>query len=201
MSPVPATVEIPWSLISIIAGGMLSVFSGALLVMVKRMLGADRKRQEERFESLRSEMTTAIENSNVRYEDFKGQVTQRFEDYKETVDNSLQVAAEHVDGKLQTSVKYVVQLEERFGSYFKAHDRLRDKWDEFLREYLKIDNTRGAKVDALFRITDQMQDVLKELRPALNDKVEEMISHTISELKLYIREQVQDEVRKEASDA
>lgn len=201
MPPVPATVEIPWSLISAIAGGVLSVFGAVLLVMVKRMLKTDQKRQEERFESLKKEMTTAIESARVRYEDFKEQATQRFADYKETVDNSLQTAAEHVDGKLQTNAEYVVQLEERFGSYFKAHERLRDKWDEFLREYLKIDNTRGAKVDALFRITDQMQDVLKELRPALNNKVEEMISHTISELKLYIRERVQDEVRKEASDA
>ena len=201
MPPIPATVEVPWSLISAVTGGVLTLFGGVLLVMVKRMLKTDQKRQEERFIALKKEMSTAIETASVRYVDFKEQAEFRFKDHKKNSDNQLQVVSEHVDDKLRIGAENMVQLDSKLGDYARAHDRLRDKWDEFLREYLKIDSTRGAKVDALFRITDQMQDVLKELRPALNNKVEEMISHTISELKLYIRERVQDEVRKEESDA
>jgi hypothetical protein len=77
--------------------------------------------------------------------------------------------------------------------YFEAHDRLRDKWEEFLREYLKIDSTRGQKMDALFRIVDQMQTAVKELTPAMNAKIEEAFTHAMSELKLYVRDQMREE--------
>lgn len=82
----------------------------------------------------------------------------------------------------------VVQLGERVDKYFAAHERLRDKWDEFLREYLKIDSTRGQKVDALFRVVDQMQKAVEAIPRNLNDKVEEAFTHSLSELKLYVRE-------------
>lgn len=87
----------------------------------------------------------------------------------------------------------VVKLETRVGKYFEAHERLRDKWDDFLREYLKIDNTRGQKVDALFRVVDQMQDTFKEIRPALNSKIEDSFARALSELKVYVRDQIREE--------
>jgi len=82
-------------------------------------------------------------------------------------------------------------LEERLGEYFKAHERLRDKWDEFLREYLKIDSTRGQKVDALFRVVDQMQQAVEHIPRNVNEKIEEAFTHSLSELKLYARDQIQ----------
>jgi len=90
--------------------------------------------------------------------------------------------------KSQTVRELVVQLEERVGKYFEAHERLRDKWDEFLKEYLKIDSTRGQKVDALFRLNDQMQKILDTLPRHVDSKIEEAFTHSLSELKLYIRE-------------
>lgn len=91
----------------------------------------------------------------------------------------------------------VVKLEGRVSDYFKAHERLRDKWDEFLREYLKIDSTRGQKVEALFRVVDQMQKAVESIPRNMNDKLEEAFTHSISELKLYVR----DIMAKERSDA
>lgn len=82
-------------------------------------------------------------------------------------------------------------LEERLGEYFRAHERLRDKWDEFLREYLKIDSTRGQKVDALFRVVDQMQQAVEHIPRNVNEKIEEAFTHSLSELKLYARDQIQ----------
>jgi phage gpG-like protein len=72
-------------------------------------------------------------------------------------------------------------------------ERLRDKWEEFLREYLKIDSTRGQKIDALFRIVDQMQDTVRELRGAMNSKIDESFQRSQNELKLYIRDQLREE--------
>lgn len=74
-----------------------------------------------------------------------------------------------------------------------AHEGLRDKWDEFLREYLKIDSTRGQKIDALFRVVDQMQDAIRDIRPAMNTKIEDAFSRALSELKLFVRDQIREE--------
>ena len=82
------------------------------------------------------------------------------------------------------------QFNRRMDSYFKAHDGLRDRWEDFLKEYLKIDSTRGQKIDALFRIVDQMQETVRDLRPAMNTKIEEAFSRSLSELKLYVRDQI-----------
>lgn len=86
----------------------------------------------------------------------------------------------------------VVQLQSRDEQLLSAHDRMRDKWDEFLREYLKIDSTRGQKVDALFRIVDQMQETMREIRPAINSKIEDSFSRALSELKIYVRDQMRE---------
>jgi hypothetical protein len=102
-----------------------------------------------------------------------------------------------LDDKTTHNHELVVQLEGRVSKYFEAHERLRDKWDEFLREYLKIDSTRGQKVDALFRVNDQMQKVVDSIPRHVDSKIEEAFTHSLSELKLYIRELM----AKERSDA
>ncbi len=87
----------------------------------------------------------------------------------------------------------VLQLREKDGELFSAHNHLRDRWDEFLREYLKIDSTRGQKIDALFRVVDQMQDAVRDIRPAMNTKIEDSFSRALSELKLFVRDQIREE--------
>jgi len=96
------------------------------------------------------------------------------------------------DSNKQSSVN-MVKLEERLREYFLANDRLRDKWDAFLTDYLKIDSTRGQKVDALFRVIDHMQDIVRELPKNMNSKIEESFTHSLSELKLYVRELMSQE--------
>jgi F0F1-type ATP synthase membrane subunit b/b' len=95
--------------------------------------------------------------------------------------------------KFDQLAKDVVQLNQRGDQLVAAHDRIRDKWDEFLREYLKIDSTRGQKIDALFRVVDQMQDAVRELKPALNSKIEDSFCRALSELKVYVRDQIREE--------
>jgi len=89
----------------------------------------------------------------------------------------------------------VLQLDKRVDAYFTAHERIRDKWEEFMREYLKIDNTRGQKIEALFRVIDQMQKAVEKIPRNLNDKVEEAFTHSLSELKLYVRDTMAKENR------
>jgi hypothetical protein len=87
----------------------------------------------------------------------------------------------------------VVQSNSRVTELSGDYKHLRDKWEAFLRDYLKIDNTRGQKVDALFRVVDQMQDTFKEIRPALNSKIEDSFARSLSELKVYVRDQIREE--------
>lgn len=83
---------------------------------------------------------------------------------------------------------HTMAFDGRAKDYFLALDRLRDKWEGFLTEYLKIDSTRGQKIEALFRVVDSMDEVVKSIPRQMNDKVEEAFAHAMSELKLYARE-------------
>lgn len=97
------------------------------------------------------------------------------------------------DLRFDQQTKDVGQLNQKYDQLVVAHDRLRDKWDEFLREYLKIDSTRGQKIDALFRVVDEMQDTLREIKPTLNSKIEDSFRRALSELKVYVRDQIREE--------
>lgn len=69
-------------------------------------------------------------------------------------------------------------------------EKHRDRWDQFLKEYHVLDSTRGQKVDALFRIVDQMRETMKDIRPMLNAKVDDTYLRLLNELKLYARDLV-----------
>jgi uncharacterized membrane protein YgaE (UPF0421/DUF939 family) len=164
MTPSDATGGVPWPTIVSVAGGVLGVVGVALMFLARMLLKSYQKNAKQELASLRTEMKQEIQ-------EFRTLSLQKFE----------------------TLGDDVIQLERRVGKYFDAHERLRDKWDEFLREYLKIDSTRGQKVDALFRIVDQMQEAVRDIRPALNTKSEELIAHAITELKLYVRDILKEE--------
>jgi tRNA(Ile)-lysidine synthase TilS/MesJ len=102
------------------------------------------------------------------------------------LEKDTQLATRHTEEMLGAQAQRITQ-------YFEAHDRLRDRWEEFLREYLKIDSTRGQKIDALFRVVDQMQAAVREISPNVNTKIEEAFTHSLSELKLYVRDQLREE--------
>ena len=97
--------------------------------------------------------------------------------------------------KITQEHELVLKLDKRVDQYFSAHERLRDKWEAFLRDYLKIDSTRGQKIDALFRVVDQMQEILRDVRPAMKQKIEESFTHSLDALKLYVRELLAQEKR------
>lgn len=91
---------------------------------------------------------------------------------------AVQVAQKEADGRVAASLQgCAAQIEKQ-----------RDRWEAFLKEYHVLDATRGQKVDALFRSVDVMRETLKELKPSIHTKLQD-ISHQLSnELKLYIRD-------------
>jgi uncharacterized coiled-coil DUF342 family protein len=160
----PDAASVPWEVVVAVGGGILGVVGTALVIASKLLLKSYQTNAKQELQAAKEE------------------VRREFQEFR-TLANE----------KFKTMAEDVIQLEGRIGKYFEAHERLRDKWDEFLREYLKIDSTRGQKVDALFRIVDQMQEALRDIRPALNTKVEEMLTHALTELKLYVRDLMKEE--------
>lgn len=114
--------------------------------------------------------------------------------FKATQENTNQKFSNLIE-KLSQEHELVLESNRRMDQYFSAHERLRDKWEAFLRDYLKIDSTRGQKIDALFRVVDQMQEVLRDVRPAMKQKIEEAFTHSLDALKLYVRELLAQEKR------
>ena len=114
--------------------------------------------------------------------------------FKATQENANQKFSNLIE-KLVQEHELVLELSKKVDQYFSAHERLRDKWEEFLRDYLKIDSTRGQKIDVLFHVVDQMQEVLRDVRPAMKQKIEESFTHSLDALKLYVRELLAQEKR------
>lgn len=78
-------------------------------------------------------------------------------------------------------------------------EKLRDRWEQFVREDTAMESTRGRKVDALFNVVDHIRDEMRQLRPALLQRLEDL--HTRS--KLDLRQELRDYVRElcESEDA
>jgi len=162
--PDTTALEIPWGTLITIVSVAFTAFGGLLTTLLVKLHAASKRNTRALVDSARIDLSHRIEGLE-----------------KDLVTKSGQLDAN------------VLQLVERVGQYFVAHDRLRDKWEEFLREYLKIDSTRGQKIDALFRVVDQMQTAVKDIPPAMNTKIEEAFTHSLSELKLYVRDRIQEE--------
>lgn len=159
-----ATGGVPWSTIVAVSGSILGIVGTALLILMRLLLKSYQRNAEQELEAVKAE----AEQNLLRFKE----VTQE---------------------KLESMVSKALELDRRIGESFAVHAKLRDKWDEFLREYLEIDIGRSKKVEALFRIVDQMQATLEEIRPTLNTKIEEMIMRVIAELKLYVRDFIAEE--------
>jgi hypothetical protein len=75
-------------------------------------------------------------------------------------------------------------------------DGIRDKWDEFLKEYYQLDTTRANKLEAAFRRVDELKTSVGELRPAMMRKLEENLTTARNDLRddmrTYVRDQIAD---------
>lgn len=72
----------------------------------------------------------------------------------------------------------VVKLDKRVAGYFKAHDRLRDKWEDFLKRNFEADQ----RVRALFSTMDRLQIAIDTIPATLDSKIETEFSVILDEL-------------------
>lgn len=123
---------------------------------------------------------------------------QRLDDRLKNIESNAEEAERRLEDRLKRIADDIKEIDDRANMYFKSNENLRDKWEEFLKEYMKIDNTRGQKVDALFRVVDQMDNTVRELRPAMDSKMENLFARALSELKLYTHDRVRSEMKESA---
>ena len=102
----------------------------------------------------------------------------------------------------ESLLKDVTSLKEDYGraeastqTCFDQIEKQRDRWETFLKEFHILDTITHQKVDALFRTVDTTRETLKELRPGLLTKIEEISKRLSVELQLYVR----DTIKKEAT--
>jgi uncharacterized membrane protein YgaE (UPF0421/DUF939 family) len=70
-------------------------------------------------------------------------------------------------------------------------EKLRDRWEQFVREDTAMESTRGRKVDALFNVVDHIRDEMRQLRPALLQRIEDLHNRG----KVDLRQELRDYVR------
>ncbi len=80
---------------------------------------------------------------------------------------------------------FVVQL-------FKAHQRLQDKWERFIKEASALEAQRGKRVEALFGVVDSVKNTVHELPGVINRKMDDLHRAVRSEMK----DDLRDELRK-----
>ena len=159
--------------------GIAGLFTGSLVIMVKinsKMLSSGMREMKESLE-------TKIKNNTSN---FSSRVTNCQDKMHAVVDN-LKESRDECEHRCTRSV---TELDAK-------HEGLRDRWETFLEKYTVLDATRGNKVDALFRTVDEMRGILKDLRPAVADKIDSLFKGAKDELRMYIREEVRNVVREE----
>lgn len=176
--------NIPWGIIVPVITALLGALGITLKLLLKgvhRRIDGAEKTLGRRIDGTERMLVKRIDDEARMLGKCIDEAIEKNQELSDAVDAKL-------EEKFQRVHELVAQLDGRVTKYFEAHERIRDKWDAFLTEYLKIDSTRGQKVDALFRLNDQMQKILDSLPRSVNSKIEEAFTHSLSELKLYIRE-------------
>lgn len=88
--------------------------------------------------------------------------------YKNTTDALSNQRFQNIENQLKTHYAIVSQqlekLEDKVNTYERTTERMRDRWDQFLRDFMKLDTSRGSKIDAMFRVLDTVNESIKQLR-------------------------------------
>jgi hypothetical protein len=69
-------------------------------------------------------------------------------------------------------------------------DKLRDKWERFIKEDSAMEATRGRKVEALFGVVDSVKATVRELPDAMTRKIDDLYRSVKKELQHEMREEL-----------
>lgn len=119
------------------------------------------------------------ERSKLDMEAFRLSVRQDLETFRASL-NGSESARKECEGRHAKSAE---KLEAKV-------DGLQEKWVQFVKEDSAMEATRGRKVEALFGVVDSMKETVREIRPAVFRKVEEMHSQAKVELRNELRSYV-----------
>ena len=173
MTPTPADIISDPSISNMLVwvGAGFAAAAGILGLLLRMLLSAYKKNTDIQLKTMCERISVAHEDIVEAKKIIGADVAAIKESQKEC------------DGRTEaTASRFEAQIEKQ-----------RDRWESFLKDYHVLDATRGQKVDALFRTVDTMRETLKDLRPGLYAKVEEISQRTFAELKLYVRDTIKKE--------
>ncbi len=151
-------------LASIIAG---FTASAVIIGLLMRLLLGSYKKQSEQREKV-------INNS---LEELGSKIVEAEKRMQKEVDDSGKDAKESET----RSLKSIEKME-------KSVEKIRDKWESFRADYNSMETTRGNRVAALFRVYDELREAFQGLKPALFNKVDDVMQEGLVELKNILRD-------------
>lgn len=112
--------------------------------------------------------------------------------YREKTEQKYQELANIISGLIvqrkeceERELRMVMRLDETM-------EKLRDRWEQFVREDTAMESTRGRKVDALFNVVDHIRDEMRQLRPALLQRLEDLHNRSKTDLHQELRDYVRE---------
>ena len=126
---------------------------------------------------------------------YKKQAEQRDKVVNEKL-NSLSIKIDAVEQRMQKAIEEAVRdgkdAEERANKSIEkmeqSIEKVRDKWERFQADYNAMETTRGNRVRALFRVYDELREAFQGLKPALFNKIDDVMQEGMVELKKIARE-------------
>lgn len=162
-----------------IVSGIIVGWSALAFFLMRALLITKEKQMKE---TVSNRIDATIKN----FDYFKESITDQFRAFKETISKDivqLEKDISSLDATCSDSIKGFEAIIEKF----------RDRQGEFLKEYHIVDSTRGNKVDALFTKLDEMRKYVKELKPILHNKAEEIGETLRKEMQFYLRDLVRED--------
>lgn len=127
-------------------------------ILFRQLLRSYREHDNQRFEILKTEYTTQL-------------------------DSLRSSAQEALETRRQCEAREHTQIEK----LEEAIEKLRDRWEQFVRDDAALEATRGRKVDALFGVVDHIKEEVRGLKPIVIQRLEDSYHKIKSEVTQEIR--------------
>lgn len=124
--------------------GSFAVTTTVIGILFRQLLKSYRDHDAQRFEVLRSEYTMQIEALRKSAQD--------------TIEARRECELRE-NGALK-------RLEDGI-------EKIRDRWEQFVRDDAAMEATRGRKVDALFNVVDYVKEEVRGLKPVIFQRLDE----------------------------
>lgn len=177
---------------------VMSVVFGASVALIMALWkwgrASDRAKIKQMLETAKAENAQALnEHQNLVRMDLaatRAEMTSELEKFQ-LVLGQIATDRESCSGRHASQVREIKDQAEK----------MRDKWEQFIRDDAAMEATRGRKVEALFGVVDSIKENVRGLPVAMSTKMDEMFRAAREELRSDARKYVRDQLREQNAEA